>query len=288
MSDQIHLEKPIETLTDGAILILQTADPDKKSFLTDIIGEMWKKRDIKNIGNCTLVPDHPARPENVKVLAPHLIPKRGKAGSMESRISMIHALVNIESWAIDLSWDIIARYTHENMPESFYDDWVKVATDEAKHYRMLNKRLRDLGSFYGALPTHEGLWSDATHTSKSLLARLAIEHIVQEGRGLDATPKTIARFETANDRESVTLLNIILTDEITHVTAGMKWFTFLCERNSIEPMQIFYDTVKTYFRGNLKPPFNQVARTQAGMTEQWYMPLIDIKRDSKPETIPTE
>lgn len=34
--------------------------------------------------------------------------------------------------AIDLSWDIIARFTSFNMPKAFYDDFVKVAEDEAR------------------------------------------------------------------------------------------------------------------------------------------------------------
>ena len=45
---------------------------------------------------------------------------------------MIHSLVHIESVAMDLSWDIIARFTSENLPKEFYDDFVKVAQDEAK------------------------------------------------------------------------------------------------------------------------------------------------------------
>ena len=47
---------------------------------------------------------------------------------------MIHSLVHIESVAIDLSWDIIARYANSKLPKEFYDDFVKVAEDEAKVY----------------------------------------------------------------------------------------------------------------------------------------------------------
>lgn len=34
--------------------------------------------------------------------------------------------------AIDLAWDIIARFTSFNMPKEFYDDFVKIAEDEAR------------------------------------------------------------------------------------------------------------------------------------------------------------
>lgn len=48
-------------------------------------------------------------------------------------------MANIEQWAIDLSWDIIARFSSvtpegsdEALPRGFYDDFVQVACEEAK------------------------------------------------------------------------------------------------------------------------------------------------------------
>lgn len=66
------------------------------------------------------------------------------------------------------------------MPRDFFTDFVKVAQDEGRHFTLLAERLKELGSFYGALPAHDGLWDSATATSKDLLARLAIEHCVHE------------------------------------------------------------------------------------------------------------
>lgn len=54
-------------------------------------------------------------------------------------------------------------------------------------------RLRELGSEYGALPAHEGLWESAAATAHSLPARLAVESCVHEARGLDVLPQTISR-----------------------------------------------------------------------------------------------
>lgn len=66
------------------------------------------------------------------------------------------------------------------MPRDFFTDFVKVAQDEGRHFSLLAARLEELGSFYGALPAHDGLWDSAMATSKDLLARLAIEHCVHE------------------------------------------------------------------------------------------------------------
>lgn len=79
--------------------------------------------------------------------------------------------------------DIIARFgKQELMPREFFDEFVKVAKDEGRHFTLLTARLEEMGSFYGALPAHDGLWDSAMATSKDLLARLAVEHCVHEVR----------------------------------------------------------------------------------------------------------
>eukprot|EP01130_Rhizamoeba_saxonica_P014425 TRINITY_DN6301_c0_g1_i1.p1 TRINITY_DN6301_c0_g1~~TRINITY_DN6301_c0_g1_i1.p1 ORF type:complete len:279 (-),score=50.72 TRINITY_DN6301_c0_g1_i1:851-1687(-) len=264
------------SLVENAILVLSTPDTDTKSSYTLKIAKLWRDGRIHNIFPGTPVPPptHPGRPDHIEILEPHLMPKRGRGGTLANRIAMIHALVHIESVAIDLSWDIIARFQNENFPREFYDDWVKVAEDEAKHYAMLSTRIKEMGSHYGALPAHDGLWESAIRTADSILARLAIEHMVHEARGLDVTPKTIARLRSGGDKKSADLLEkSILPDEITHVAAGIKWFTYICERESLDPIDTFIETVPNYFRGKIKAPFNKEAREIAGMTEEWYIPL---------------
>ena len=57
-----------------------------------------------------LPPLTPSRPLNVKTLPPRQMPKRGKGGSLKNRIALIHSFCHIESYAIDLSWDILLRF----------------------------------------------------------------------------------------------------------------------------------------------------------------------------------
>jgi uncharacterized ferritin-like protein (DUF455 family) len=229
---------------------------------------------------------------------------------------MIHSLVHIESVAIDLSWDVLCRFNsqHPDLPREFYDDWLKVAADECRHYRMLKHRLKDLGAAYGDLPAHDGLWESAMQTSSSLLARLAIEHMVHEARGLDVTPNTIDKFASNGDHKSAVMLRAILQDEITHVAAGRKWFTYLVDMKKRQqqylasaasaPMPttpstdqefaemdaaapapaVFANLVSRYFRGSLKPPFNKAARDQAGLTEEWYLSLVAAPKQTPTAT----
>ncbi|XP_020915072.1 uncharacterized protein LOC110252585 isoform X1 [Exaiptasia diaphana] len=270
-----------DSLCEWAVKILNTADPDEKINLTYQVANRWETGDINHVGQCS-PPDQPCRIENLKVVSAGKTKRLGKAGSLGSRISLIHSLANIEQWAIDLSWDIIARFsgtTQNNgqaLPKDFFSDFVKVAKDEAKHYKMLSSRLKTLGSQFGDLPVHNGLWESAQETSHSLLSRLAIVHMVHEARGLDVHPKTYRRFLNSGDQETAELLEVLYKDEITHVAAGIKWFSFLCESTvpPLDKIPVFHELVRKHFRGYLKPPFDTAGRKQAGMTEAWYLPLV--------------
>ncbi|GMI86945.1 hypothetical protein like AT5G04520 [Hibiscus trionum] len=294
-----------ETLVEAALRVLNTADPVEKARLGDSVASEWLQGAITRPYDPSLdlpVPDRPARLTNVKLVSPSLMPKLGKAGSLQSRQAIVHSLVHTESWAIDLSWDIIARFgKKEAMPRQFFTDFVKVAQDEGRHFSLLAARLEELGSSYGALPAHDGLWDSAIATSKDLLARLAIEHCVHEARGLDVLPTTISRFRNGGDDVTADLLErVVYPEEITHCAAGVKWFKYLCLRSrnlalyqdglasqeseteggetpmeveSEEVIQRFHGIVRTHFRGPLKPPFNEKARKAAGFGPQWYEPL---------------
>lgn len=272
------LSETEETLCFWATKILSTPDPNEKVALTLEVQERWNSGEITVVGQAT-PPAQPCRKEDLTVLEPGKI-KRGKGGTQASRIALLHSLANIEQWAIDLSWDIIARFssvrlgTGGPLPRQFFSDFVKVAGDEAKHYHLLETRITELGSFFGALPVHNGLWQSATDTSNDILARLAIVHMVHEARGLDVHPQTLSRFASQGDRGSVDLLEVIYRDEITHVAAGLKWFTYICSEEKRDCLLTFHTLVKQHFKGYLKPPFNTEGRSTAGMTEEWYVPLI--------------
>ncbi|KAK9671207.1 hypothetical protein RND81_12G013500 [Saponaria officinalis] len=46
----------------------------------------------------------------IKLVSPSLMPKLGRAGSLQSQQAIVHSLVHTESWAIDLSCEIIAHF----------------------------------------------------------------------------------------------------------------------------------------------------------------------------------
>jgi uncharacterized ferritin-like protein (DUF455 family) len=196
------------------------------------------------------------------------MPRRRALTTTQGRIALLHALAHIEFNAIDLAWDIAARFPGQ--PRDFYDDWIAVGDDEARHFVMLRERLVALGSDYGALPAHDGLWQSALETRDDLLARLAVVPLVLEARGLDVTPGMIERLERAGDDESAGILKVIYQDEIGHVAAGTRWFHAVCRERRLAPGKTWRRIVKARFKGTLKPPFNNAARAQAGLPEAYY------------------
>lgn len=216
------------------------------------------------------MPDRPARPHKPELLPPNRMPKRGKGGSERGRIAMLHALAHIEYVAIDLAFDMAGRFGGE-FPRGFIDDWMKVGADEAMHFALLDRRLKSLGSHYGAHPAHDGLWEAAEETARDAMARLAVVPMVLEARGLDITPMTIERFRSAGDEPSARILQRIMTDEIRHVSAGTTWFNWACRRDDSNPVNKWKTLVNRHFRGVLKPPFNDSARAAAGLTQDFYL-----------------
>jgi uncharacterized ferritin-like protein (DUF455 family) len=251
--------------------VLGTADPRAKVMATRQLARDWRTGRLEHVFDVPMR-DRPARPDTPALLPPNKMPRRRRAGSDASRVAMLHAFAHIEFVAIDLALDMAGRFG-DGQPREFVTDWLGVAADEAMHFSLLQRRLKQLGSHYGALPAHDGLWESATATRHDILARLAVVPMVLEARGLDVSPATIARFSAQGDTSSAAILSRIYTDEIRHVGVGSKWFRNLCCVQSVEPARAWQDLVLLHFRGTLKPPFNDSARESAGLPREFYQPI---------------
>lgn len=262
-------------LCDACVDVLHTADALEKVRRTYKYVEEWQQGRITEIG-CATPPDIPKRPAKPDLLAPRDMPRR-RLGSEAGRIALIHAIAHIELNAIDLAWDIMVRFAHEDLPKDFYDDWVKVAYDEAVHFELLNDRLADFGLTYGDHPAHNGLWDTAYKTRDDLLARCALVPMVHEPRGLDTTPQTVERLRRMGDDKTADIMERIGFEEIAHVRAGTRWFNYMAERRNLDPVATYQKLFRERFMGTLKPPFNKVARDQAGLTADYYEPLSNCQ-----------
>lgn len=225
------------------------------------------------------MPDRPGRPAKPELVPPKAVEKRS-LHTLPGRIALLHALAHIELNAVDLALDIVARFATEPVPHSFFDGWMKVAYEEAKHFRLVRDRLRVLGADYGDMPAHDGLWQAAHSTKNDLTARLAVVPLILEARGLDVTPSLQEKMRETGDIESADVLKVIYEDEKGHVAVGAKWFRFLCAREKRDPARSFQELVRANFRGQLKAPFNDVARAEAGLTPSFYRSLSSKNNSS--------
>jgi len=265
------------TLAEMALQVLTTADAHEKTAISRRHAAAWfgarRSETPLDIGTVS-PPMKAARPEKPDLLSPRDVPRR-KPGTPEGRIAILHAVAHIELNAVDLHWDIIARFSHVPMPMGFFDDWVKAADEESKHFNLVSDCLKANGSCYGALPAHEGMWRAAEDTAHDMLGRLAVVPMVLEARGLDVTPGMIKIFRNAKDHGAIAALETIYGEEVAHVAYGSKWFHFLCGRENKDPKDVFHALVTKYFHGSLRPPFNEEKRAEAVIPPDFYWPLAD-------------
>jgi uncharacterized ferritin-like protein (DUF455 family) len=269
----MNADLDIISLRGGAIAAMREVDLDRKTEITQQTAGRWfaRKLSLRSPLDPGL-PDRPGRPERPELIPPKQMEKRS-LHSVRGRVALLHAIAHIELNAVDLALDIVARFATEPVPSSFFDGWMQVAFEEAKHFRLVRKRLQDLGADYGDLPAHDGLWQAAHATRNDLTARLAVVPLILEARGLDVTPALQAKMRESGDLESAAVLDVIYNDEKGHVAVGAKWFRFLCAREKRDPARTFHELVRANFRGPLKAPFNDIARAEAGLTPSFYRSL---------------
>src|SRR5579871_4843322 len=232
-SQRAHRIDPT-TLTEAACAVLNAGAPEEKVALSHRFAAAWREGALAALGTAR-PPDRPARPARPLLKPPREMPRRRGAGSLQNRIALLHALAHIELNAIDLAWDLIARFASPHLPRAFFADWIAVADEEAAHHALVAQRLNELGAAYGDLPAHDGLWEAAQATAHDLLARLAVVPLVLEARGLDVTPNMIARLTQYGDEASAAVLQVIYDEEIGHVATGQRWFHWECARRGVEP-----------------------------------------------------
>jgi uncharacterized ferritin-like protein (DUF455 family) len=247
---------------------LLTSAPRAKCFATRELARAWRSGALRWDFDVAM-PDAPAWPERPALLPPGQMPKRRKGGSESGRIALWHSLAHIEFVAIDLALDLAGRFGEAMGPE-FVGDFLSVAADEAMHFALLARKLESLGSQYGALPAHTGLWEAAHATRDDVAARLAVVPMLLEARGLDVTPATLERVRAAGDQNGAKILARILDDEVRHVGLGTKHFLRCAEMAQVAPEPFWQSLVKRHFHGAIKPPFNDSARLAAGLSRGFY------------------
>ena len=250
--------------TEDALL---ESNPRRKCELTFALAALWQQSKLPRISQVDgivfkiLALDEPGQPVLPELVNPRHLERRSMS-SAAGRIGFLHAFAHIEFNAINIALDAVYRF--REMSDEYVSDWLLVASEEAKHFLLLDDCLTERGSFYGEHDAHRGLWDMVCKTRHDILHRMALVPRVMEARGLDVTPSMINKFNQANDLRAVEILEIIYRDEIGHVRIGNFWYQTLCDERKLDSTQTFSDLVDFYMDGKLRGPFNWPARLEAG------------------------
>jgi uncharacterized ferritin-like protein (DUF455 family) len=252
-------------IRQSARAVLAEGDAEAKLAGAARLWAAWQagERDIEADAGPVL--DEPGHPERPPLAPPRAMPRRELSGP-ENHAALIHALAHIEFNAINLALDAVQRYA--GLPPGFYGDWLKVAAEEAYHFRLLRDHLRASGRDYGDFPAHAGLWEMAERTAHDPLARMALVPRLMEARGLDVTPDIQRKLRGYGDRAGADILDVILRDEIGHVAAGDRWFRHLCAERGLEPEAAYRGLLALPGVPRPRPPFNDAARLAAGFSRE--------------------
>jgi uncharacterized ferritin-like protein (DUF455 family) len=216
----------------------------------------------------------PSYAKRTTIVSPKDLPVRKDFDTLEGLATLVHSIAHIEYSAIDLALDAVYRYPQ--MPIEYKIDWLEVASDEIRHFKMLNTLLEALDFSYGDFPVHSGLFDAAHKTAHNILDRMAIIPRYFEASGLDVSPQIIKKLDNKRKipmvAKLIEMLNIIYDEEIDHVLKGDRWFKYICEQEN-KSEDIYFEILERYdLLDKHRPYVNVEARKEAGFS------CVEIKK----------
>ena len=248
--------------------ILTASDPDTKIARFTHLYSRYKAGEVTFATDHTpYLFEHPSYRGFCEIQPATKLPKRSALSTERGKAWLVHSIAHIEYSAIDLALDHAWRFP--GMPESYYDDWLEVANDEIRHFRMLEAILADLGFRYGDFPVHTFLF-DISQKSLDLVTRMAVVPRYLEASGLDSSPLVIEklrRIDDAQSRKIIAALEVILEEEVDHVKKGDRWYRRACEMEGIDPDDYFEIVEKVLPGARKRKAFvNVPSRRRAGFS----------------------
>jgi len=249
-------------------IALFSSDINTKELIVDRAIEYCKDLETTFDNFTPKVQEEPSYSKIATIVEPKKLPKRRDFSKKEGQLALIHSIAHIEYSAIDLAIDAVYRFS--NMPREYKLDWLIVAKDEIRHFKMLLEFLKRLDAKYGDLPVHKGLFEMAYKTKDSVIERMAIIPRYFEASGLDVNPKIISKLnsykKTPLIKDLIEALNIIYIEEIEHVRKGDKWFKYLCKIENSDIEDRYLEIINKYNLKGRATQFNIKARKEAGFS----------------------
>ncbi len=240
----------------------------KEALVNQCFSYCTKNITIKPLDFIPEIFTQPSYFSRCSIVDPKELPKRNHLDTNEGLAALVHAITHIEYSAIDLALDAVYRFY--DMPKQFKLDWLEVALEEIRHYKMLNGILEELGFKYGDFDVHQGYFDISRQTDNSVIERMAVVPRYYEASGLDVNPQIMIKLDNKRKvpivKKIIEALHIILDEEIGHVGKGDKWFKFLCDRDNLSH-NIYFEILEKYeLTTKHRPHINVEARKLAGFS----------------------
>lgn len=222
---KLYFFKTLETI------LFSTKPEDKISRFSDFYEYFLSNKVIFEEDFIPKVQTLPSYAGFCQILHPTRISRPKAPTSTIALAKIIHSIAHIEYSAIDLALD--ASYRFKGMDKQYYADWLEVASEEIKHFILLKNALLELGFSYGDFPVHQNLFDAMRATDHCVSHRMGLVHRALEANGLDANPFVKSKL-SANHKgrdQIANILDIILKDEISHVSKGDKWWKLTKDEN---------------------------------------------------------
>lgn len=246
--------------------ILFAQDPQTKiTRFRDFYEDFLSERLVFEEDFCPKLQENPSYQGFCDIKHPMKIRRPKILSSTPALARTLHSIAHIEYSAIDLALD--ASYRFMGLPMEYYRNWLEVANEEIEHFLLLESILKELGFEYGDFSVHQNLFDAMQATSHSLSHRMGLVHRALEANGLDANPFVVQKIQSTTHpvkKKIHEVLEIILRDEIGHVSKGDKWWHFSKDKN-----EDFGEILARYKQfAPLSRVLNTQARIQAGYTHE--------------------
>lgn len=221
-----------------------------------------------------LILNEPSYAKSLNIIHPTRIKRPKELSSTTALAKTLHQVAHIEYSAIDLALDAAYRFYSFGGLE-FANDFLEIAKEECLHFSLINDALAELGFKYGDFGVHTNLFDAMKDTNDNLKVRMGVVHRHLEACGLDANPFVVNKIQSTNHpikSKLLEILNIILHDEISHVSKGDKWY-----KNAGGTSDEFCELLLSY-KHLIRPirNLNENARIIAGYTKE---ELEEIKKN---------
>lgn len=245
--------------------ILRCGDKDKKFAEFKNFYDSYKAGHYDIVDDGEILPlKEPSYAKFCDVVEMKNLDKKSQKQNKEA--AFLHSIAHIEYSAIDIALD--AAYRFRGLPKQYYDDWLEVAEDEIRHFKMIEKYMQNFGVKYGDMQVHNGLFVALKMAENSLLERMAVLPRYMEANGLDANAFMLKKLENDHTKADLKeILQVILDEEISHVSKGDRWFKFECERKGVDPSEYIAIVQRIYPNSFLQTrELNEEARLKSGFS----------------------